>query len=372
MRVLATTKILAALAGVAALAVALGAAPGRAGAATVPRPVIVSMSVSGVGGAHAGDLGKPALVTLRVRGATSCSFEAQHQPFSSLYIVRTVPCASGLVRVLMPVVKNPYAAAAKLAYAVHARGPGGLATRSVTVTAAAASQAAPQTPAASPPAPAPAPPSPPPLTPTTSDSENWAGYSLGGGPFTAVSGTFNVPNIVAGPGDTVTSEWVGIDGVSDTSLIQAGATEEYDPATAAVDVWAWWEIIPDPATPISMTVSAGDRMSVAIAQVSGSSWSISITDLTTGEQFTTTQTYTGPGQSAEWIVEAPTEGSTGTEETLGSYDPAVAFSDLATTGAETSISQDVMIQGGTTVSVPSALGSNGFAVAYGSAAPPAP
>ena len=370
MQVRATTKILAALAGAAALAVASGAAPGRAGAAAVPRPVIVSISVSGVGGAHAGDIGKPAMVTIHVRGATSCSFEAQREPFSSLYIVRTVPCASGYAQVLMPPVKNPYATAAKLAYAVHARGPGGLAARRVTVTAAPGAQAAPQNPTAAPPAPAPS--APPAPTPTTSDSENWAGYSFGGGPFTTVSGTFNVPNIVPGSGDTVTSEWVGIDGVSDTSLIQAGATEEYDPTTGAVDFWAWWEIIPDAATPVSMTVSAGDRVSVAIAQVSGSSWSIAITDLTTGEQFTTTQTYTGPGQSAEWIVEAPTAGSTGTEETLGSYDPVVTFGGLAATGSETSISQDVMIQGCATVSVPSALDSNGFAVAYGSAAPPTP
>jgi hypothetical protein len=365
MHVLATTKIVAALAGAAALGAAFGAAPDRAGAAAVPPPVIVSIGVSGVGGARAGDLGKPAVVTIRVRGATMCSFAAQREPFSSLYIVRTVPCASGYVRVLMPPVKNPHATPAKLAYAVHARGPGGLATRSVTVTAAPASQAAPQSP------PAPATPAPPALTPTTSDSQNWAGYSVGGGPFTAVSGTFDVPNIAPSPDETVTSEWVGIDGVSDNSLIQAGATEEYDPTAGTVGFWAWWEIIPDTATPISMTVSAGDRMSVVIAQVSGSSWSISITDLTTGAQFTTTQTYTGPGQSAEWIVEAPT-GSTGAQETLGSYDPVVSFAGLAATGSETSISQDVMIQGSSTVSVPSALGPNGFAVAYGSAAPPQP
>jgi hypothetical protein len=365
MQTIATPRFLAAVAGAAALAVAAGAVPGRAGAASVPRPVIVSISVSGVGGARAGDLGKPALLTIHVRGATMCSFAAQREPFSSLYTVRTVPCESGHVRVLMPPVKNPYATPAKLAYAVHVRGPGGLATRSVTVTAAPGSQAAPQSPAAAPP------PAAPTLTPTTSDSQNWAGYSVGGGPFTAVSGTFDVPNIAPGPDETVTSEWVGIDGVSDDSLIQAGATEEYDPTTATVGFWAWWEIIPDTATPVSMTVSAGDRMSVVVAQVSGSSWSISITDLTTGAQFTTTQTYTGPGQSAEWIVEAPTA-ATGTEETLGSYDPVVTFSGLAATGNETSISQDVMLQGSSTISVPSALGPNGFAVAYGSAAPPQP
>ena len=55
---------------------------------------------------------------------------------------------------------------------------------------------------------------------------NWSGYALGGGNFTAVTGTFNVP---APLGSTScmeeTSIWVGIDGVYNQDLLQAGITE---------------------------------------------------------------------------------------------------------------------------------------------------
>jgi len=92
----------------------------------------------------------------------------------------------------------------------------------------------------------------------------------------------------------------------------------------------------------------------------------------TGQTFTTDQSYSGPAQSAEWIVEAPTLVSAGTTFTLGNYSPAVTFSNLATTGAPTSLYGVVMVQGGVPVSLPSAWVPNGFTVAYGSVVPTPP
>ncbi len=204
-------------------------------------------------------------------------------------------------------------------------------------------------------------------------SLSWSGYVAGSGPYTSVSGTFNVPDLAATSVETVAAEWVGIDGFGGTrSLIQAGVDETYDPTARTVYTQAWWEILPAPSTPIvAMTVVPGDSVTVAISQLSGSLWSIAVTDDTTRQSYTTQQTYSGPQTSADWIVEAPTS-LNGTQETLGAYSPAVTFSDLRAGGSETAFTSVTMVQGGATVSVPSAMTAAGFSVSYTGPRAPAP
>lgn len=356
--------------------------PSTAGAARAVRgmspPAIVAVNVVGVD--QPVPLGKRPVLMLRVRRARTCSFSAQHEPSSSLYPVRTVACSSGSARITMPPVRNRSTNAQYLTYSVKVRGPGGTAHRTFSIIA----DAAPPSPDTTPPTPTPAP-TPPPVpqppagtapTPSSSTdaelSSNWSGYSLAGGPFTAVSGSFNVPGVSAASTETDTAEWVGIDGASNDSLIQAGVLERYDPTTSAVEVAAWWEILPALATPIPMYVQPGDEMTVTIWQISGSTWEISVTDDTSGEQFTNEQTYTGPGTSAEWVVEAPTSGTTEKVETLGQYTPAVTFHNLSFTGSAGALTAISMRQAGVITSTPSPLDTNGFAVGYGGTAPPAP
>ena len=72
---------------------------------------------------------------------------------------------------------------------------------------------------------------------------------------------------------------------------------------------AWWEILPAPETIIpSLTISPGDTMSGTVHNTSGNNWVITLKDITTGKSFSIHKTYTGPGASAEWIQEAPTNG----------------------------------------------------------------
>ncbi len=216
--------------------------------------------------------------------------------------------------------------------------------------------------------------SPAPVTPTpTGQSPNWSGYVVGNGPYTAVTGTFSVPSLYSGePSTDVMSEWVGIDGWSNASLIQAGVNESPDPNNPNYfSIQPWWEILPAPSTPITtMSVAVGDQVTVTISQVSGTEWAIALTDNTNGQSFTTDQTYTGPGTSAEWIVEAPTVN--GSQTTLAPYSPEVDFSGLGFTGTQTTLTEVVMVQAAGQVSTPSALDSNGFNVAYGDVAPAAP
>ena len=56
-----------------------------------------------------------------------------------------------------------------------------------------------------------------------------------------------------------------------------------------------------------MTVRPGDKVTASIVKVGGRSWKISISIAGRGS-FTTTRTYNGGADTAEWIVEAPTVG----------------------------------------------------------------
>jgi hypothetical protein len=194
-----------------------------------------------------------------------------------------------------------------------------------------------------------------------------------GGPYRVVKGTFTVPGPVAGePGDSQVSEWVGVDGASDsdTALIQAGVAESGDPQSpGGVSIQPWWEILPSSETDIStVSVSAGDRVTVTIWQLSGTTWEINLTDDTNGQSYTTPpEQFTGTGSSAEWIVEAPAQCQSQYQcqlTALVPYGPDVVFSNLGMSGPETSLDQQTMVQGGQDVSTPSALSSGQFSVSY--------
>jgi hypothetical protein len=204
-------------------------------------------------------------------------------------------------------------------------------------------------------------------------SSNWSGYALTGGPYTAITGTWNVPVITRSRKPTYSSSWAGIDGFNNNSLIQTGTEQDYYNGSA--HYYAWWEILPASETVISsITVSAGDTMSASISKGTGSAWTITLTDTTTGRSFTTTQTYTGPQSSAEWIQEAPTVG--GHVATLANYGKAI-FDPGTINGVAAGFTQvegGVMVQGGAQVSTPSLPDSDtdGFSAAYGATIPVAP
>jgi hypothetical protein len=207
--------------------------------------------------------------------------------------------------------------------------------------------------------------------PTAQYPSNWSGYAIGNGPYTYVSGTFNVPDLYESAYETTDSEWAGIDGLSNSDLIQAGVQEMYNPVTNLVYVMPWWEILPAAETPITgMSVLPGDSMTVTIGQLSGTMWAIELTNNTTGITFTIDETYTGPGSSVEWIVEATDVG--GSVSTLGDYTPNVNFTDLSLTGRQNVLYEEFMVQNEVQVSTPSTLTSSGFTIAYGDVAPSPP
>jgi hypothetical protein len=206
-------------------------------------------------------------------------------------------------------------------------------------------------------------------------SSNWSGYVFEGSGITGARGTFNVPALSPTPVFSDTTEWVGVDGNSDNTLIQAGIDEEYNPKLGHAVITPWWEILPAPETPIpSMAVAVGDSITVAIQQQPDPAmWQITVTDNTTSQTFATTQPYQGQQTSAEWIVEAPSIGSS--VVTLGVYAPSVTFSGLSVgLGVPVALDRLFMVQNDAVVSSPSAFdgAAGAFSIAYGPNPPPAP
>ena len=206
-------------------------------------------------------------------------------------------------------------------------------------------------------------------------SSNWSGYALSGttGQYNSITGSWTVPTVQASKGPTYSSSWIGIDGFNNSNLIQTGTEQDYYSGSGHYS--AWWEILPAAETVIpSMTVKPGDLMTASIKNDGNGNWTITINDVTENESFTTTQAYTGPGQSAEWIQEAPTIG--GHVAKLANYGQTTFDPGTVNGGNPGLVIADggVMVQKNAQVSTPSAPDSDtdGFNIAYGSTAPAAP
>jgi hypothetical protein len=143
-----------------------------------------------------------------------------------------------------------------------------------------------------------------------SSSANWSGYVAGGGTFTAVSGTWSVPPAAADGGLGAAATWVGIGGVTSRDLIQAG-TQQVEASAGHLSYQAWIETLPQASEQVPLAVSPGDSVTVSIAQQSGSTWLITMTDTTTGQSYQRTVQYDSSLSSAEWIEEAPSAGRGG-------------------------------------------------------------
>ena len=214
--------------------------------------------------------------------------------------------------------------------------------------------------------------SPPAAALSSGTSANWAGYVAQGSTYTAVSGTWVVPTVsVANTSTAADATWVGIGGVASQDLIQAGTQAVVQ--NGSVQYQAWYELLPNYQTQISLSVHAGDSVSVSFAEVSPNDWSLTFMNNTTGQVYQKNITYTSSHSSAEWIEEMPVGG---TGNALG-YLPLDNFGTAAFSNAhvvangmsETLSSANAqplsMVAGGQSLAVPSSVGSDGasFSVA---------
>ncbi|HTX30713.1 MAG TPA: G1 family glutamic endopeptidase [Solirubrobacteraceae bacterium] len=154
-----------------------------------------------------------------------------------------------------------------------------------------------------------------------SQSSNWFGYDAGalerGTLFNSISADWTVPTVSqhAGGQAADSSTWIGIGGgcltagctLTDATLIQTGTEQDVD-ASGHTSYSAWWELVPATGITISnFNVSPGDHIHASIAEVVPDSdvWTITLSDTTKGENFSTTVPYSSTHSTAEWIDETP-------------------------------------------------------------------
>jgi hypothetical protein len=140
--------------------------------------------------------------------------------------------------------------------------------------------------------------------PFAARSQNWAGYFVREYDATAVSATWQVPR-VTGPANSDSSTWIGIGGVKNNSLIQAGTDQLLQKGKSYY--YAWYELLPALPQPFNhIDLLPGDIVTFTIIATGPQSWNITVVDHDANEHQTQVVTYPSCRCSAEWIEEAPT------------------------------------------------------------------
>ncbi len=142
---------------------------------------------------------------------------------------------------------------------------------------------------------------------TTNYSYNWSGYedlSTTHGEFSRVSGAWTTPKVVCTAEDTITSEWVGIDGGNSNTVEQDGTIGwcfEDKPT-----YFTWYEMYPAGTVEVGKTLQPGDKITAVVART-GTSYKLTVVDSTrTGDNVSKTATCaatTCVDTSDEWISE---------------------------------------------------------------------
>jgi hypothetical protein len=139
----------------------------------------------------------------------------------------------------------------------------------------------------------------------TSTSTNWSGYAVTGSSFTSAKASWTVPtvNCTTTP-NTYAAFWVGLDGYSSSTVEQTGTDSDCSGKTPSY--YAWYEFYPNPSYEItSVPVSPGNHISAQVTY-SGSTFTITITNESTGKTYSKSSRVSGAARSsAEWIAEAP-------------------------------------------------------------------
>jgi hypothetical protein len=137
-------------------------------------------------------------------------------------------------------------------------------------------------------------------------SRNWSGYAATGTGYTAVSGTWSVPQLAANGAAGVGATWVGIGGVSSRDLIQAG-TQDVASGNGQSQFQAWIEMLPAASQQVPLAVAPGDSVSVSITEQSAGAgvWQVAFKNNTSGQTYQTTVQYMSSESSVDWIEEAP-------------------------------------------------------------------
>jgi hypothetical protein len=144
---------------------------------------------------------------------------------------------------------------------------------------------------------------------TATSTFNWSGYADSAttdGAFTKVSGTWNTPKVTCTAEDTITSEWVGIDGFTSSTVEQDGTLDWCFEGTATY--FTWYEMYPAGTIEVGTSLAPGDSITATVSR-NGTNYTLSLTDAAhPANSFSKTATCAAAtclDTSAEWIAERP-------------------------------------------------------------------
>jgi hypothetical protein len=138
-------------------------------------------------------------------------------------------------------------------------------------------------------------------------SYNWSGYadvSTTANTFTNVGGQWRTPSVHCNKEDELTSEWVGLDGYSNSTVEQDGTLSWCFEGKATY--YTWYEMYPAATITVGTSIRPGDKITASVART-GTSYTLALTDATRpANSFSVTKTCsTCQNESAEWIAERP-------------------------------------------------------------------
>jgi hypothetical protein len=166
----------------------------------------------------------------------------------------------------------------------------------------------------------------------TETSTNWSGavvFAPSGKSFSWLQGDWVVPDVGAPTEGKwyYAASWIGIDGDGSGDVCQAGIECEVYRSGSSVtrSIYPWWEWFPLPEVQITnFPVASGDMVTMVLCANPGAgstAATVFMTNRTTG--VSTSVGFSAPtgtslnGNSAEWVVEAPTVG--GSQSSLADY-----------------------------------------------------
>ncbi|HWB22554.1 MAG TPA: G1 family glutamic endopeptidase [Gaiellaceae bacterium] len=137
----------------------------------------------------------------------------------------------------------------------------------------------------------------------------WSGYAVTGKDisYTSISGTWAEPvmHCKAGDAPALSAAWIGLGGLTTTSLQQVGVDANCD-AKGRAAYFAWFEILPDVAHTIPEQIRSGDVIAATVKRIGLALLELRVQNQTRHWTFDRKITWgTADVSSAEWIVEAP-------------------------------------------------------------------
>ena len=142
-------------------------------------------------------------------------------------------------------------------------------------------------------------------------STNWSGYAITGSKnsVTEAKGSWIVPSVNCTVTPTAYSAfWIGIDGYTSNTVEQVGT--DSDCQSGSPQYYAWFEFYPHLSFTLNnFPVRPNDLLSAEVQAGNKGAFTVSISNVTTGQSFSTTTKMPSAHQtSAEWIIEAPSSG----------------------------------------------------------------